>query len=124
MPWSKWNWLTEALVVLFYFPLLVSLGAGSSLSPQWEKVCRFSGNISYPLYMTHYAGIWFFGNYFTTKNPPAGELYFIIIGGGIFLVGFAYLVMVLYDIPVRKYLERKRKQSTLQVTSEALELPK
>ncbi|RDC62536.1 hypothetical protein AHMF7616_01130 [Adhaeribacter pallidiroseus] len=33
MPGSKWNWLTEALVVLFYFPLLVSLGAGSSLSP-------------------------------------------------------------------------------------------
>jgi peptidoglycan/LPS O-acetylase OafA/YrhL len=35
MPGSKWNWLTETLVVLFYFPLLVSLGAGSGLSPQW-----------------------------------------------------------------------------------------
>src|SRR6476620_8703661 len=34
IPGSKWNWLTEALVVLFYFPLLVSLGAGSNLSPQ------------------------------------------------------------------------------------------
>ena len=41
MPGSKWNWLTEALVVLLYFPLLVSLGAGSSLSPQWKKLCRF-----------------------------------------------------------------------------------
>lgn len=32
MPHFKWNWLAEALVVLFYFPLLVSLGAGSGLS--------------------------------------------------------------------------------------------
>jgi peptidoglycan/LPS O-acetylase OafA/YrhL len=111
MPGSKWNWLTEALVVLFYFPLLVSLGAGSSLSPQWKKVCQFSGNISYPLYMTHYAAIWVFGNYYTSKKPPAGELPYIIIPGIIFLVLVAYLVMMFYDIPVRRYLTRKRQQA-------------
>jgi peptidoglycan/LPS O-acetylase OafA/YrhL len=110
MPWTKWNWLTEALVVLFYFPLLVSLGAGSSLSPQWKKVCRFSGNISYPLYMTHYAVIWIFGNYYTKAKPPAGELTYIIILGIIFLVVFAYLAMVFYDIPVRRYLTKKRRE--------------
>ncbi len=107
MPGSKWNWLTETLVVLFYFPLLVSLGAGSSLSPQWKKVCRFSGNISYPLYMTHYAAIWVFGNYYTSKKPPPGVLPFIIIPGVIFLVFIAYLVMVFYDIPARRYLAKK-----------------
>ncbi|GEO04924.1 acyltransferase [Adhaeribacter aerolatus] len=110
MPGSKWNWLTEALVVLFYFPLLVSLGAGSSLSPQWKKVCRFAGNISYPLYMTHYAAIWVFGNYFTKEKPPLGELPYIIIPGIILLVVFAYFAMVFFDIPVRRYLTRKRKQ--------------
>ncbi|MDQ4141720.1 MAG: acyltransferase family protein [Bacteroidota bacterium] len=107
MPGSKWNWLTEALVVLFYFPLLVSLGAGSSLSPQWKKVCRFSGNISYPLYMTHYAVLWIFGHYFTSKKPPLSELPYIIIPGIIFLIVFAYFVMVFYDIPVRRYLAKK-----------------
>jgi len=110
MPGSKWNWLTEALVVLFYFPLIVALGAGSSLSPRWKKVCRFSGNISYPLYMTHYAAIWVFGNYYTNEKPPAGELPYIIIPGIIFLVVIAYLVMVFYDIPVRRYLTKKRQQ--------------
>ncbi len=107
MPGSKWNWLTEALVVLFYFPLLVALGAGSSLSPIWKKVCQFSGNISYPLYMTHYAAIWVFGNYFTKQKPLASELTYIILSGIIFLVVFAYLVMVFYDIPVRRYLAKK-----------------
>jgi peptidoglycan/LPS O-acetylase OafA/YrhL len=110
MPGSTWNWLTETLVVLFYFPLLVSLGAGSSLSPQWKKVCRFSGNISYPLYMTHYAAIWVFGNYYTNEKPPAGNLPYIIIPGIIFLIVIAYFVMVFYDIPVRRYLTKKRQQ--------------
>jgi peptidoglycan/LPS O-acetylase OafA/YrhL len=107
MPGSKWNWLTETLVVLFYFPLLVSLGAGSSQLPQWKKICRFSGNISYPLYMTHYAAIWVFGNYYTNEKPPADELPYIIIPGIIFLVVIAYFVMVFYDIPVRRYLAKK-----------------
>ena len=110
MPWTKWNGLTEALVVLFYFPLIVSLGAGSYLSARWKKLCRFSGNISYPLYMTHYAAIWIFGNYFTNKNPSATELTYIIIGGIIFLVVVAYLTMRFYDIPVRRYLTEKRQQ--------------
>jgi len=110
MPGSKWNWLAEALVVLFYFPLLVALGAGSTLSPQLKKICRFSGNISYPLYMTHYAAIWVFGNYYTNKKPPVGDLPYIIVPGIILLVVIAYCVMVFYDIPVRRYLTQKRQQ--------------
>ena len=110
MPWSKWNWLTEALVVLFYFPLLVSLGAGSRLSASWKKLCRASGNLSYPLYMTHYAAIWIFGNYFTNQKPTAASLPLIIIAGIIFLVVVAYLAMKFYDMPVRKYLAQKRRQ--------------
>jgi peptidoglycan/LPS O-acetylase OafA/YrhL len=107
MPWFSWNWLAEALVVIFYFPLLVALGAGTTLAPIWKKSCRFSGNISYPLYMTHYAAIWIFGNYYTNTKPSTGELTLVVIGGTIFLVAFAYFVMVFYDVPVRKYLARK-----------------
>src|SRR6478609_6520700 len=111
MPSSpKWNWLTETLVVLIYFPLLISLGAGSNLSSLWKKICRFSGNISYPLYMTHYAAIWVFGNYFINNNPPATQLPYIIIPGVIFLVIVAYLVMVFYDIPARRWLTKKMQE--------------
>src|SRR5690606_29828005 len=39
MPWFQWNWLVESLVVLFYFPLLVALGAGAALSPALKKIC-------------------------------------------------------------------------------------
>jgi peptidoglycan/LPS O-acetylase OafA/YrhL len=112
MPFGKWNWLTEPLVVLFYFPLLVALGAGAALAPGLKKLCVFSGNISYPIYMTHYAVIWMFLNYYTKHKPDTGQLAIIVITGLVLLVGFAYLVMVVYDIPVRKYLSAKRKQHT------------
>ncbi|KIO78885.1 acyltransferase [Pedobacter lusitanus] len=109
MPSSKWNWFSEPLVVLLYFPLLIALGAGATLTPGLKKLCLFSGKISYPLYMTHYAALWMFGNYYTSHKPGTMQLTFIIISGVILLVGAAYLVMVVYDIPVRKYLSDKRK---------------
>ena len=105
------NWITELLIVLVYFPLLVSLGAGSSLSSGSRKLCTFSGDISYPLYMTHYAVIWIFGNYLASQKPESTELTIVVILGTIFLTGFAYATMVLYDIPFRRYLNNKRLKS-------------
>jgi peptidoglycan/LPS O-acetylase OafA/YrhL len=110
MPSSEWNWLTEPLVVLIYFPLLIALGAGAFLKPSLKKICVFSGNLSYPLYMTHYAVLWMFGNYYTSHKPGTMQLTFIIISGVILLVAAAYLVMIFYDIPLRKYLNDKRKE--------------
>ncbi|MHA4810447.1 acyltransferase family protein [Flavitalea flava] len=110
MPYSKWNWLTELMVVLFYFPLLISLGAGATLAPGLKKLCLFSGKISYPLYMTHYAAIWVFGNYYTSRQPGPTQLFFIILTGTILLIGIAYLAMILYDIPVRRYLNNRRNK--------------
>lgn len=110
MPFTKWNWLSESLVVLFYFPLLVALGAGATLAPGLRKLCTFSGKISYPLYMTHYAVLWMFGNYYTKYQPDTLQLTFIIIAMTILLIGLAYLVMVFYDVPLRKYLSNKRNK--------------
>jgi peptidoglycan/LPS O-acetylase OafA/YrhL len=110
MPFSKWNWLSEPFVVLFYFPLLIALGAGATLTTGLKKICIFLGKLSYPLYMTHYAALWMFGNYYASHKPGTRQLTLIIISGVILLVGASYLVMVIYDIPVRKYLGDKRKE--------------
>lgn len=111
MPYFSWNWLAELLVVLLYFPLIVALGAGAVLAPGMKKVCVFSGKISYPLYMTHYAAIWMFYNYYNSHKPGTTQLAFIVITGTMLLIGVAYLAMVMYDIPVRKYLTARRKSS-------------
>ncbi|HEU0126085.1 MAG TPA: acyltransferase, partial [Flavobacterium sp.] len=94
MPFSKLNWIVEPLVVLFYFPLLISLGAGAVLKPGLEKICVFCGKISYPLYMTHYAFLWMFGNYYTNYKPESTQLVLIVTTSVILLVAFAYLIMI------------------------------
>jgi len=108
MPFSKWNWLSEPFVILFYFPALIALGAGAILTPGLKKLCIFLGKLSYPLYMTHYAVLWMFGNYYLSHKPATGQLSIIIIISIILLVGVSYLIMVFYDAPVRKYLAGKR----------------
>ncbi len=111
MPSTKWNWLAELLVALIYFPFLVALGAGSAISKRLTKPCEFSGNISYPLYMTHYWAIWIFGHYYTSVKPSMGHVTLVVIGGAVFLIFLAYLTMRFFDVPVRRYLSQKRLQS-------------
>lgn len=109
-PYSQWNWITEPFIVLLYFPFLIALGAGTKLNGSISKLCVFSGKISYPLYMTHYAGIWIFASYCNAHKPGMLQLAIVIISGILLLMGFAYAVMRLYDIPVRKYLSERRNK--------------
>ncbi|WP_446743123.1 acyltransferase family protein [Silvibacterium acidisoli] len=113
MPYVKHGWIREAVVVLFYFPLLVALGAGAKLTPLSEKLCTFAGDMSYPLYMTHYAVIWIFGNYYSTYKPDMTHLAVVVTCGVITMVGFAYLVMKFYDLPLRRYLRSKQRAAVL-----------
>ncbi len=109
--------LVESLLVLVYFPLIVALGAGSVLSGSLQKPCIFLGKISYPLYMTHYAFIWWFGNYYTTQNPSRTQLFWVIGIGTVAMVFFAWLVMFFYDEPIRNFLTRKRKEKFQPIES-------
>jgi antibiotic biosynthesis monooxygenase (ABM) superfamily enzyme len=64
--------------------------------------------------MTHYAGIWIFGNYFLSTSPDSQELTLVIIIGTVLMVLFAYLIMVYYDIPLRKYLTTRWKNRQIR----------
>ena len=107
MPYAKGGWIREAAVIIVYFPLLVALGAGAMLSRRSEKFCKIAGSISYPLYMTHYSVIWMFGNYYESHKPGTGHLALLVGSGVLIMVSFAYLVMMLYDTPIRKFLRSK-----------------
>jgi peptidoglycan/LPS O-acetylase OafA/YrhL len=109
MPWFSFNQIAEWVVVVFYFPLLVALGAGARLVPQLSKVCNFSGRISYPLYMTHYGFMWIFAHYLQAWKPDMATLAWVISGGAIALTALGWMWMKIYDEPVRNYLNRWRK---------------
>ncbi|MRX67021.1 Peptidoglycan/LPS O-acetylase OafA/YrhL, contains acyltransferase and SGNH-hydrolase domains [Flavobacterium resistens] len=106
---QEFNFITEPLIVLFYFPFIIALGAGTETSKNTEKVCVFSGNISYPLYMTHYFAMWIFASYNQTYKFTGPTLYTVVFIGTLLLIGFAYLVMTYIDVPIRKYLTGKNK---------------
>jgi peptidoglycan/LPS O-acetylase OafA/YrhL len=100
---SRWNLLTESLIVLLYFPLMIVLGAGATPAAGVRRLCIFLGKISYPLYMTHYWLIWIFGDYYTRHHPAGLRLLGIVGVGVLFQVLLAYGSMV-FDIPVRRRL--------------------
>jgi peptidoglycan/LPS O-acetylase OafA/YrhL len=108
MPYSdQYNWITESLVVIFYFPFIVALGAGARLSESLRKICIFSGDISYPLYMVHYPFLWWFFGYIETKKPALQEWVIVTVVALILLVLFSWLVMALVDTPLRKYFKKQ-----------------
>ncbi|WP_134090167.1 acyltransferase [Olivibacter sp. XZL3] len=114
MPYFEWNWLVEALIIIFYFPLLIVLGIGTRLSEGIRKCCVFLGKISYPLYMTHIPMIWIFGNYYSTHQVTRSELILIMLSGTVFSLGLAYLAMIFYDLPIRNYFNAKRWRAWLR----------
>jgi peptidoglycan/LPS O-acetylase OafA/YrhL len=120
MPFSPWNWLSEPIAVLLYFPLIIALGAGAHLTTGLKKICMFLGKISYPLYMTHYAVLWIFGNYYTSHEPGTMQLTLIITAGVVLTFGLSYLVMTGYDIPIRKYLSNKRNEKLTAYTAQGV----
>lgn len=107
MPYATGGWVREAAVIILWFPLIVMLGAGVTLGDRARRFCKFAGELSYPLYMTHYAFIYPFGNYYEKYHPNATQLTFVVLGGVVIVVAFACLVMKFYDTPLRKYLSRK-----------------
>jgi peptidoglycan/LPS O-acetylase OafA/YrhL len=108
MPYADGAWIREDAVIIAGFPLLVALGAGSVVTPRIEKLCRISGDISYPLYMTHYTVIWIWGGYAGRHHlEPSASLWLTIALGTSIMVAFAWAVFKLYDEPVRQFLRTR-----------------
>ena len=104
-----WNGLFEAICILFIFPVLVWIGAsGKTTDKHSTQTCKFSGDISFPLYAVHYPVMYlFYAWLIDNKYYTFGEVWpvaLIVYIGSILL---AYLCLKCYDEPVRKWLSRK-----------------
>lgn len=104
------NWITEPIIVILYFPFLVALGAGVTISRNSKPICKFLGDVSYPLYMIHYPFLWVFLSYLETHHPSMGQLYVQIPVITCLLIGFAYLILKALYEPLRKYMKGRLKK--------------
>lgn len=107
---AYWNGLVDPLLVVFYFPLIVALGAGAHLTDGLRQINTFSGDLSYPLYMTHYPFMWVFANYVTEKTPSNETLFWVIPVSIVLLTGLAHGIGTYVDAPIRHILKNKLKK--------------
>lgn len=102
------NGIYETLCVVIIFPLLVYLGAsGKTTDKVTTRVCKFLGDISYPLYMVHYPFIYLYYAWVKNKNLTFMES---LPGAAALVIGsvlLAWVCLKLYDEPVRKYLANR-----------------
>ena len=103
------NGVFEFFCVAAIFPLLVVLGAsGNTTDIRSTEICNFLGDISYPLYITHYPFMYlFYAWLIDTKQYTLAEVWPVAIGVFVWNVLFAWLCLRLYDLPVRKFLANK-----------------
>jgi peptidoglycan/LPS O-acetylase OafA/YrhL len=116
---EKTNPYVDCASAIIIFPLLVALGAGAILKPALTKLCKFSGEISYPLYMIHYPFIWLFMSWAELKKPSLNQMTVVIIISVPLLIALAYAVMIWLDIPVRKYLKIRMEKEEVEEAREA-----
>ncbi len=105
-PWM--NGLYDAVCTIVIFPILVYLGAsGKTPDKMTSRMCKFFGDISYPLYIVHYPFMYLFYSW-VWKNEltfaKAWPIALLLFFGNILL---AYTCLKLFDEPVRKYLTKR-----------------
>ena len=110
------NGLYEAFCIICIFPVIVSMGAGGRITGRRSAaVCKFLGDISYPVYITHYPLVYIYTAWAFNRRATLAEglPYMLLTFVGAFAL--AYACLKLYDLPVRRWLTERflKKRQTL-----------
>lgn len=100
------NGLYQFVCIVVAFPLIVLIGASSvTTDARSSRVCKFLGDISYPLYITHYPLIYAQMS-FAYSYSDAPLWVHVMMSGGVFVfaVIMAYALLKAVDLPVRHWL--------------------
>lgn len=103
------NGIYEAFCIIIAFPILLWIGAsGTTTDKKSTQICKFLGDISYPIYVIHYPFMYLFYAWLI-KNQlfTLGETWQVALCIYAWNILFAYLCLKLYDEPVRKYLAKR-----------------
>ena len=111
IPGISWNSLFEFACILFVFPLIIwGAASGETTDKASTNVCRFLGDISYPLYIVHYPVMYlFYAWLIKNKVYTLSEAWPVALLVILTSVTLAYACLKLYDEPVRRFLAKKFK---------------
>jgi len=99
------NGLYEALCVMFLFPVVVAIGAGEKRVEGLSiRVARFFGDLSFPLYITHYPLIYIYTEWVIRNKPTGVQGVLAALLVEVAAIAIAYASLKLYDEPIRRWL--------------------
>lgn len=107
---GKWlNGVYESIVIICIFPLIIYIGASGRISGTLtKKFSKILGNLSYPIYITHFPLIYIYSAW-VSRNPQAETVYLVAYGVLTFLLAtvIGYITFYYYDEPFRRWLKKK-----------------
>ena len=100
----KLNGLYEAACVILLFPAIIIAGRHSRAGRGMLWLCKASGRISYPIYITHFPFLYVWMNFVAKGQASQGEL--LAIGTALvpFLIAVAWAAYAFWDMPIRARL--------------------
>jgi peptidoglycan/LPS O-acetylase OafA/YrhL len=102
------NGLYDSLSIILIFPLIVYIGASGVITGKFAgKLSGFLGNISYPIYITHYPLIYTYTAWVADNKVPLEKAWPVALLTLFSSIALAYVCLRLYDVPVRKWLSKK-----------------
>lgn len=105
-PWM--NGIFDSVCTLFILPMLVYLGAsGKTTDKASFKICKFLGDISYPVYIVHYPFMYLFYAWLWSEKLTFAQTWPIALAVFFGNILLAYLCLKLYDEPIRKWLGKR-----------------
>ena len=102
------NGLYDSLSIIFIFPLIVFLGASGEVKDKYSsRLSKFFGDISYPIYITHYPIIYIYTGWVYNNKIPFSKAFPVALLAFISCIVLAYACLKLYDEPIRQWLTNK-----------------
>lgn len=102
------NGIYDSVCVIIIFPALLYLGAsGHTTDKRSTAICKFMGDISYPLYVVHYPFMYLFFAWVWKNHLTFVQVWPVAIALIVGNILLAYLCLKFYDEPVRRWLSKR-----------------
>lgn len=100
------NGLFESLAVALIFPTVVWLGAHGTVTGRFSSaICKFLGDISFPVYIIHYPLMYLFYAWMMEEQVYTfAETWPMSIGVVVASIALAWVLLKVYDEPARRWL--------------------
>ena len=118
------NGIYELLCIILVFPAIIWFGASANITNSFTtKLCKFLGDISYPLYIVHYPVMYLFYSWLIDNELyTLGATWHVVLLVIVTNVTLAYACLKLYDEPVRRRLNSELRTQNSELRTQNSEL--